>query len=139
MNIRNIFLVFITIVALVFAAFWVRSIKNIKSIKNTVSPSATPSISDQINKTFNFQIPLNVEKAELKDINGGSGIGIATRDTVLADLPEIGANKSYQVFVDGKFLGNMRIAKGGWIFDGKINGKKVEIKIDDTTILEGSF
>ncbi len=136
MKARDIVIGFIVLVVLIVAVLWIRGARNKKVVS---SPSASPSISDQINKTFNFQVPAGVEKAELKDVSGGNGSGIATRDTVLADLPEIASGKYYQVFVDGKLLGTMRSAKGGFLFDGKISGQKVEIKLGSTTILEGSF
>ena len=136
MKTRDIVIGFIVLVVLIVAVLWIRSARNKKTAN---LPSATPNISDQISKTFNFQVPAGVAKAELKDVSGGNGSGIATRDTVLADLPNPMAGKYYQVFVDGKLLGTMRSAKGGWIFDGNISGQKVEIKLGSTTILEGSF
>lgn len=136
MKSRDIIIGFIVLVVLIAAVFWIRGARNKKAIS---LPSATPNISDKIGKTFNFQLPDGVEKAELRDVSGGNGSGVATRDAVLADLPDPAAGKYYQVFADGKFLGTMRIAKGGWIFDGKISGKKVEIRLGNTVILEGSF
>lgn len=136
MKTRDIVIGFVVLVALIVAVFWIRSTRNKKTVN---LPSATPSISNQISKTFNFQVPADVEKTELKDVSGGNGSGIATRDTVLADLPDPAAGKYYQVFVDGKLMGTMRVAKGGWIFDGSISGKKVEVKLGSTIILEGSF
>ncbi len=132
-------------------------------------PLATPSVEEKIEKTFNFEIPEDVEKAELNDVSGGTGSGIATRKyqsgrfshAVLADLTDPEVDGYYEGWLvrgnegDANFAyvstGKMRIAKGGYLLEFESNKdysdyKKVVItleKINDgkpeTHILEGSF
>ena len=103
-------------------------------------PLPTPTVEQRISDTFNgLTIPDGAERVELKDISGGDSFGIATRTEVLADLPEPETGSFYQVWVDGKAMGAMRVAKGGWLFEGKIDGQKVQVKLGEKTILEGSF
>ncbi|MFC1625898.1 anti-sigma factor [Patescibacteria group bacterium] len=109
-----------------------------------------PSVEENIQSAFNIEIPEGVEKMELKDISGGDASGIATKDTVLADLPEPGSGYFYQVWVekDGELtsLGKMWMVKGGYLFNGKIDEQKVVVSKEkvldatpETKILEGSF
>lgn len=135
MKTRDIVIGFMVLVILVAGVLWV---KKVKTNKILTVPTSTPGIQKIIEEKFGrVNIP-DTEKAELKDVSGLGGMGIATRTEVLADLPDPETGP-YQVWVDGKLLGKMRIAKGGWIFDGKINGQKVEVKLGAKTILEGSF
>lgn len=110
----------------------------------------TPTATETIQSKFNMQIPDNVEKAELKDVTGGNASGVATRDTVLADLPDLDNGYFYQVWdeLNGKLasLGKMRAVKGGYLFEGNIQGSKVVVSKEkvfdndlETKILEGSF
>jgi len=102
-------------------------------------PLPTPTVEQRISDTFNgLTIPEDVEKIELNDVSGGDGFGIATRTEVLADLPDLDSGY-YQVYMDGKFLGKMRVAKGGFLFEGRLDGNKVEVRSGEKTILEGSF
>lgn len=138
------------VIGLVILAVVAGAIVWIRRARTTPAPLPTPSIEEKIEKTFNFEIPEDVDRAELKDVSGGGGAGIATRDTVLADLPDPEGGYFYQAWTekDGKLisLGKMRLAKGGWIFEGSVAGQKVIVskeKIFDskieTKILEGSF
>lgn len=132
MRARDIVIGLIILAIVAGAIVWFRRPK-------TPEPTPTPSVEEKLEETFRFQIPEDVERAELRDVSGGEGIGIATRDMVLADLPEPAATDAYQVWMDGKFLGTMRVAKGGYLFEEKMTGKKIEVKLGDKTILEGSF
>ena len=123
-------------------------IKNKKDARLENSPLPTPTFEEKIEERFGgFTVPDDVEKAELKDVSGGIGFGVATRTEILADLPEPAVNKSYQVWLEksGKktLLGSMRIAKGGYLLEynsGKFPGyNKVIVTLDGINILEGSF
>lgn len=125
--------------------------RNLKIKKNLVLPSSTPSIQNQIESKFgNIIIPPDTEKIDLKDVSGGVGMGIATKEVILADLPEPDSGYFYQAWVEksGKLvsLGKMRIGKGGYIFEGSVEGEKVVVSREkvfdnkpETKILEGSF
>lgn len=132
-------------------------------------PTPTPSIEQQLEKSFNFEIPDDVERADLRDVSGGTGSGIATRKyeagrfshTVLTDLPDPSAGTFYEGWLvrgkegDSNFAfistGKMRIAKGGYLLEfesGKdyseykgvvITLERVDDKKPETHILEGSF
>lgn len=132
-------------------------------------PTQTPSIEDKLEKSFNFEIPEDMERADLTDVSGGTGSGIATRKyesglfshAILADLPDPESGSFYEGWlVRGKekdadyayiSTGKMRLAKGGYLLefessrdysDYKTVGVTLE-KVNDgkpeTHILEGSF
>lgn len=135
MRARDIVTGLIVLALLIGGIFWVKKARTQKE-DLTVT---TPTVEEKISDTFNgLEIPKDTEKAELKDVADGDGVGIATRTEVLADLPEPEAG-NYQVYMNGKLLGKMRVAKGGWLFEGNISGTKIEVKLGDKTLLEGSF
>ena len=130
----------------------------------TVSTTPSPELEEQLESNFNFTIPDNVEKAQLKDVTGGTAEGIATRSfengefihTVLVDLPDPVAGTFYEgwlVKADDTFFstGALRIAKGGYLleFDSStdysdynkvvITLEKKNDKTPEKHILEGSF
>lgn len=146
---RRDILIGIVIVALaLLAAFWIRKAKLNKERSLQVE---TPTAEERIKEAFNgFTVPDDAEKVDLKDVSGSGGAGIATRTEVLADLPGLTDGSYYQVWQEknGKIalLGTMRVAKGGYLFEGSITGEKVivslEAKLDskmEAKILEGSF
>ena len=111
-------------------------------------PSPTPSIQQQIQDKFaGLSIPQNTEQTELKDVSGGSGMGLATRSEILADLPTPPAGQSYQAWIgNGQrliLLGKLEMAKGGYILDynsAKYAGYNgIVITLGGKHILEGSF
>ncbi|MEK7470483.1 MAG: hypothetical protein AAB622_00545 [Patescibacteria group bacterium] len=135
----------IAVVALLTATILV--VKNNRDAKLQESLKGTPTIEQKVEEKFGgLQVPADVEKTELKDVSGGDGFGIATRTEVLADLPSP-ANGAYQVWLekDGKkvLLGNMRVAKGGYLLEyssAKFPGyDKVIVTLNSSNILEGSF
>lgn len=137
MRTKDIVTGLIVLAIIVAGVFWFR---RSRQEKQNVLTLPTPNAQEQIKKTFNgLTIPENTEKTDLKDVSGGNGVGIATRDMVLADLPEPKTGTYYKVWVDGKLLGTMRVAKGGFLFEGKVEGKKVQVKLGEKLILEGSF
>lgn len=123
----------------------------------------TLSIEDQIEETFKLEIPEDVDKAELKDVTGGTATGLATRKfeegrfihTVLADLPDPEAGKFYEGWLvkDDEVIstGRLRLAKGGYLLEFQSStdysdhaGVVITLEtVADTTpekhILEGSF
>ena len=132
-------------VIIVAGVLWIS--KKAKTVKSPVS-SPTPSIEQQIETKFKgLVIPDDSEKIELKDVSGGSGIGIATKSEILADLPDLANGKFYQVWLskDSKniLLGHLTKAKGGYLLNydlTKFPGyNKVIVTSGSTHILEGSF
>ncbi|OGM19745.1 hypothetical protein A2686_05325 [Candidatus Woesebacteria bacterium RIFCSPHIGHO2_01_FULL_38_10] len=123
----------------------------------------TLSTEDKIEEKFNLVIPEGVDKAELKDVSGGTSSGLATRKfeksvfehSILADLPDPESGKFYEGWLvkGGELIstGKLKIAKGGWMlnFSSKTNYSDyskvvvtIEEKEDKTPekyILEGSF
>ncbi len=146
MKVKNIFIAFIVVVAIVAGVLY---IKNRTKTTPIVSPSATPSVQQQLQNKFNgLVIPKDKESIELKDVSGGSSIGLATRSEILADLPSLPSGETYQGWLEnssGKtiLLGTLKIAKGGWILNydsSKYPGyNKVIVIVGGKHILEGSF
>lgn len=116
----------------------------------------TLSVEDQIEDRFNLEIPEDVDKAELKDVSGGSASAIATRKlengtfthTILADLPDPDEGMVYEgrlVKDDSEVnTGNLRVAKGGFLLDYQsdqdlTDHNKVRVVAGDRVILEGEF
>jgi len=143
---RNVLIAFIVIVVVIVG---VLLIKNRAKIAQKVSPIATPSVQQQIKNKFNgLTIPQGEPSIDLKDVSGGSGMGIATRSEVLADLPDLAKGQIYQGYLEnssGKtvLLGNLKSEKGGWIlnYDSSMYSgyNKVIVVVGTKHILEGSF
>jgi hypothetical protein len=132
-------------------------------------PTPTPNITEKIESGFNYQIPEDVERIELKDVSGGTGSGLATRKfengkfshVILADLEDPAAGSFYEGWlVRGKqgdsnysivLTGKLRVAKGGYLLEFEsdkdysdykqviVTLEKVDDKNPETHILEGSF
>lgn len=132
-------------------------------------PLPPPSIEEKIEKSFNFAIPEDVERADLTDVTGGTGSGLATRKyengrfthAVLVDLPDPAPGTFYEGWLvrgkegDANFAfistGRMRVAKGGYILEFEssrdysdhkgivVTLEKVDDKKPEKHILEGSF
>ncbi len=146
MKTRDVVIGFVFLVILVAGVLW---IFRTRGNKTSNLPLPTPNISERIKNAFpNLNIPEGVERANLTDIAGGNSIGVATRTEVVANLPELTSGKYYQVALEdssGKSvkLGNMRIAKSGYILEynsANFPGfNKVVIIQGSTRILEGSF
>ena len=129
----------------------------------------TLSVEDQLEEQFKFEIPEDVDKAELKDVAGVGATAIATRDykngkythTVLVDIadPEVGT--FYQGWIvkgeegseDFSMIstGKLRLAKGGWMIEYEsstdysdydkvlITQEKVLDNLPEDKLLEGAF
>lgn len=146
---RDVIIGLIVLIILIVGVFWIKKIRDNRNLK--LAPTPSPSVEQRISETFGngIQIPDDVNKIELKDVSGSDAFGVATSDTVLADLPDPENGSFYQVWMekDGKLtsLGKMRIAKGGWLYEGSVSGKviisleKVYDNKMETRILEGSF
>jgi hypothetical protein len=143
MKVKNIVIAFIVLVAAIALLIWYKKSKTVNLQKTN-----TPSITQQIeNKFANINIPEDAEKVELKDVTGGSAMGIATRTEILADLPEATSGIKYWAWLeDGSkkvLLGALVEKKGGWIIEynsSKYPGyNKVVIKEGTKALLEGSF
>jgi hypothetical protein len=143
---KNFFTGFILLVVIVAAVLLIgRKVK----VSKPVTPVATPSIQQKIESKFKgLTIPANVEQVELKDVSGGGSMGVATRQEIIADLPNLRKGKFYQGFLEntsGKsiLLGNLSMAKGGWILEYNSSNypgyNKVTVMEGKTLILEGSF
>ena len=145
MRTKKILFAFIVVVVVVAVALL---IKNRAKVSQKPSPTPTPSIQQQIQNKFNgLVIPKDQESIELKDVSGGSAIGIATRNEILADLPDLPSGEFYQGWIEnnGKtvLLGTLKIAKGGWILSYSSSAypgyNKVIVAVGTKHILEGSF
>ncbi len=161
---RNIVIGILLILAVAAGIYfiWVRREKTLKLSPET-TPTPSSGIEESIERKFNIQIPENVTKAELKAVSETEGSGLATEDaqngktelTILVNLPEPEKDKFYQAWIQRSnsfiSLGQLREAKGGWIFEGESQLKKediedilitLEAKYDNTPekeILKGSF
>lgn len=164
MNKRDVVIGLIVIFVIIGLVYWIR---RPKAPKLTATP--IPSVENKIEDSFKITIPDDVDRANLKDVSGGNGSGIATRKytngnfthTVLADLPDPEVGTFYEGWLvrgkSGDFdfsffsTGKMRIAKGGYILDYNstkdysdfkgviITSEKVDDKSPEKHILEGSF
>jgi hypothetical protein len=145
MRLKNILVTLLILVILVAGILFI--LKKAR-LKNISVPSPTPSIEQKIERKFkNLIIPEDTERVELKNVSGTEGYGMATKSEILADLPELSEGEFYKVWLekDGKkvLLGNMIVAKGGWILNYDLSSypgyNKIIVTLNGTNILEGSF
>lgn len=129
----------------------------------------TLSTQSQIEQKFKLQIPEDVEKADLKDVSGGNGTGLATRKfanskftfSILADLPDPAKGSFYQGWIvrgkegDSNYslisVGKLKSVKGGWMSDYTsptdlsdhsnvwVTEEKIFNNTPETHVLEGNF
>jgi hypothetical protein len=145
-NIKYILTGFVALV-IIIAGVLLISTKG-KIVKVPV-PSASPSIQKQIESKFKgLTIPADTERIELKDVSGGSSMGIATKNEILADLPDLAKGQFYQVWLrnsSGKLvlIGTLKMEKGGWLLNYDLaefpGYNNVIIMQGFKHILEGSF
>lgn len=144
---RDAIIGLIVLIVLISAVLLVK-----KSLDNRISlnvPSQEISIQQKIQETFpGLTIPEDGPKANLVDVSGGESFGIATKTEILANLPELSAGKTYKAWLEngeGKrvLLGNLRIAKGGYLIEYNSSSyegyNKIIITLDNKHVLEGSF
>lgn len=132
--------------------YWFRT----RGTETPALPEVTIEEREQdLENKFRVDIPDDVEKAELKAVAGRDGIGIATRNEILVDLPDPSVGSFYQAWLEngeGKLmsLGKLRVAKGGWLIEYNsanysgynkvvISEEKVFDSKLETRVLEGSF
>jgi hypothetical protein len=137
------------LVVLIVLIAGVLLIRNARNKRLAALPTPTPTIEQKVSKTFNgLVIPADVDKAELKDVTGGNGFGVATRTEILVNLPELPKGQYYQGKLEnsqGKLvlIGTFRVAKGGYLLEynsSKYPGyDKVLVVLGSKTLLEGSF
>lgn len=151
------------VIGLIILAVLAGTIYFIRRPRQSLEELPSPSIEEKIEESFNLEIPEDVDKAQLKDVTGGTSSGIATRSyeggkfshMVLADLPDPAAGAFYEGWLmmgkDFFSTGKMRIAKGGWILEYEsgvdysdynqavITRELVDDRTPETHILEGSF
>lgn len=141
---KDVVIGLIVLVILITGALYIR---NSRRANTSSPPISTPNISQVVKNTFP-NIPEGVERVNLSDVSGGNSIGVATRTEIVANLPELGSGKFYQVLLSnssGKtlVLGNMKISKSGYILEYSSNRypdyNKVMVIQGSTRILEGSF
>jgi len=109
-------LVILIVVAGIFYFFKTRT----KTLKvPEINEPTIEQIERSLEDKFKFNVPDDVEKAELRDISGGDGSGIATRTEILADLPDPEAGFFYQAWLENGdktvSLGKLSMEKGGWL------------------------
>ena len=157
MNRRDIVIGLVVLVVLAAIIYLVRR------PQEQLELQTTPSVEEQLEESFNLQLPDDVEKLDLSDVSGGNSSGIATRKnesgvythTVLADLPDPQAGKFYEgwlvmgekVVSTGKFM----IAKGGYLLEYEsstdysdynmvvVTLEQKDDKTPEVHILEGTF
>ena len=120
---------------------------------------------NQLLDQLNIELPENLERANLSDVSGGDGTGIATRSyedgsfehSVIAGLPDPEAGTFYEGWLvreepfDVVYTGKLRIAKGGYILDYNsgadlsdheqviVTQETVDDQKPEQHVLEGSF
>lgn len=164
MNKRDIVIGFIVFAIVAGIILWTRKPR----VTPVEVPTPTSSPQEKIEEVFNYTIPEDVEKVELKDLTNSGANGIATRKyennkfefVILADLEDpkegfyqgwLTKGKEGEVGFSYVKLGNLRLAKGGYILEfesptdytsysqvlvtlEKVNDTKIEKRV-----LEGSF
>lgn len=168
MKVRDI-VIGIIFLAIITALIIVVARKTRITPKLLPTPTPSPSVQQNIERRFNVTIPPSVEKAELSDVSGGNGEGVATREkqgtlnvyTILANLEDPQKGQFYQGWLirgksgDSNYavvsMGKLRVAKGGWLGEFQSSADYsdyinvvVSLETKSTTkptkhILEGSF
>src|SRR3989344_6832811 len=158
----------LVVVVLVIGGLWWWRGKRIEQSQVFPAEGEGVEIEDrasELAKRFGVILPDNLERAELKDVTGGVGGGIATRSytdgkfelTVLAELPEPKAGERDEGWLvrdepfSSVYTGKLRIAKGGLVleFSDKMDCRdhvKVVVTLEkqddrklETHVLEGEF
>jgi hypothetical protein len=110
----------------------------------------TASDSAALLDRMKITLPDNANKANLKDVAGGAGVGLAskqdtgsnTKVSVIAGLPAPQKGKSYQAYIgdeNGKkiLIGQLTEAKGGWLLEKQMKKADVE-NLKQVTVVEKS-
>jgi len=162
---RNVVIGLLVLAGLGVLIYWATRSKT----TSEVTPTPTPGVEQRLQESFKYQIPENFERAELKDVTGGTASGIATRNyesgkfthAILADLPDPKAGEFYEGWLvrgsEGEenfasiSTGRLSVAKGGYMLEFTSNRdysdysmvvvslEKLNDQRPETYILEGSF
>jgi hypothetical protein len=149
MKTRDLVIGFIFLVGIVAAILIIKGKAKVNNLPVPTVPTSTPSVQQKLQSKFqNLIIPNGGDQIDLTDVSGGPSMGIATRNEIIADLPDLTKGQFYQAYLanpSGKtvLLGTLSMKKGGWILDydsSRFPGyNKVIIAQGLTRILEGSF
>ena len=167
-KVRDI-LVGIAVLVIILLGIYLIRRNQTASFVSSPLPSPVSQFEQELQKNFNIVIPDNAVKADLKDVSGGNGMGLATYEnqnakfdyTVLANLEDPAKGYFYQAWLvrgnlgDSNYeaisLGILSLEKGGWLTNFQSakdlsDHKKVLITLErindlkpETHILEGSF
>lgn len=119
---------------------------------------------NEVVEQMQAQLPENALRANLRDVSGGSGAGVATRVenekaedelSVLAALPDPVSGEFYEAYLAGageevQYLGRLSQAKGGWRLETqaepeegmsqvRVTREQVADQQPEEILLEGSF
>lgn len=149
---KDVIIGFIIIAAVIFGAYYYKNSKNPKL--DTLNTPVEIGFRSELENSFKYDIPEGVDSVELKDVSGGTGRGIATKNEVLADLDDPEVGYFYQAWLENGgepvSIGKLQIAKGGWLIEYNkteySDYKKIIISLEkgfdskiEKRILEGSF
>ena len=105
---RDIVIGSVILLLLVGVIYWNRRNRRLEELK--VPETLTKSVEETLEDKFKIEIPEDIDKAELKDVLGGTASGIATRKfenstfthAIISDLvdPEDGTFLSFESKVD---------------------------------------
>lgn len=169
MSRRDIVIGAIVLVVILGYYFWRRGSANDQMRVGEPTPGSTLSTESKIEDAFKVNIPDDVDKAELRDVGGGTGSGIGTRKfengrfehSLLVDLPDPASGKFYQGWIvragegDENYslvsTGRLQAAKGGFMLNftsstnfsdhGRVlvTLEGVNDQTPETRVLEGTF
>ncbi len=147
-------LIGLVVLVLIAGIFYLYKLQKPKLKVPENSAPTFQQVEQNLEGKFKFNVPDDVEKAQLTDVSGGDGSGIATRTEILADIADPAVGYFYQAWLEKNgtlvSLGKMLMEKGGWLitYNGSkyIGYNKVIISLEKTfdskiekRILEGSF
>jgi hypothetical protein len=151
------------VVALIAGTIYLIRRRNSQETPLKTNEPTTEETESRLEDTFKLDIPEDLDKAQLKDVTGGTSTGIATREfvsgkfthTALVDLPDPAVGYFYEGWLvkgDQYFsTGKLRIAKGGYLLEFQsgvdysdydkvvITLEKVFDKTPEQHVLEGTF
>lgn len=151
---RDIVIGFVILVVVAAIFFFVKSRSKPMAVPQGPSEPTITQVEQNLKDKYNFIVPDNVEKTDLKDVSGGVSSGIATRTEILADLPDPDQGYFYQAWLENGdkliSLGQMSMAKGGWLIsyngDAYPGYNKVVVSLEryfdnkiEKRVLEGNF
>lgn len=115
---RDVLIGFAVIALIVIGVIVYRQNKANKAIQ---SPTPVPiNFENELEDSFKYDIPDNVNSIELKDVSGGNGRGIATEKEILADIEDPALGYYYEAWLQNSngnlvSIGRLQVGKGGWL------------------------